>query len=118
MRRKRVYDPVADDDGLRVLVDRLWPRGVTAESARIDVWIKDIAPTDALRKWFAHGPRKWEEFRRRYLRELNTPVKKKLLEEFVQKACSGIVTLVYAAKDREHNNAVVLKSLINYMSES
>ena len=104
---KRVYEPASGQDGLRILVDRLWPRGLSKESARIDVWIKEVAPSDALRKWFSHDPKKWTEFKRKYGAELE---KKK---GFVSKIKSlerekKRITLVYAAKDTEHNNAVFL----------
>lgn len=107
---KRIYDPPSKDDGRRVLVDRLWPRGIKKENAMIDEWLKDIAPSDELRKWFSHEPSKWEEFKRRYREELKD--KKGLIERLRSEARRGRVTLLFAAKDREHNNAVVLKEVI------
>ena len=104
---KRVYEPPDKDDGRRILVDRLWPRGLTKEKASVDLWLKDIAPSTALRKWFGHDPSKWEEFKKRYLTELKDngePVR--LLKQEMEK---GVVTLVYGAKDEEHNEARVLQ---------
>lgn len=107
---KRVYESVEKDDGYRVLVDRLWPRGLTKEKAKVDLWIKDIAPTTELRKWFNHDPSKWNEFIKRYHEELkkNNEVVSKLVEHLKQ----GKVTLVYGAKDKVHNDAVVLKEYL------
>jgi len=105
-----VYDPVSPDDGKRILVDRLWPRGMKKEAARIDEWLKDIAPSDALRKWYAHDPGKWAEFRDRYRRELDKKIQP--LEHLREEAQQGKVTLLFAAKDTEHNNAVVLKNIL------
>lgn len=110
IRIKRVYDPPAADDGWRVLVDRLWPRGVVKDAAQIDEWLKVIAPSDELRKWFSHDPAKWEEFRCRYREELQR--EKALLERLSRKARQGTVTLLFAARDEEHNNAVVLRELL------
>jgi uncharacterized protein YeaO (DUF488 family) len=106
---KRVYEEPDRDDGTRILVDRLWPRGLTKEDARVDLWLKDVAPSTALRKWFAHDPGKWEEFRSRYLEELKR--NKELLSLLRQEAAKGTVTLVYGAKDQEHNEAVILQKL-------
>ena len=108
---KRIYDAPAPDDGRRVLVDRLWPRGIGKEEARLDDWLKEIAPSDALRKWFGHDPAKWEEFRARYRAELQSHGEQ--LAELRTAASEGTVTLLYAAKDAEHNNAVVLKELLD-----
>ena len=107
---KRVYDPVEPDDGFRVLVDRLWPRGLTKARVRADLWLKDIAPGTALRKWFGHDRSKWEEFRTRYLAELSgaPEVAERLLDE----AKTGRVTLLYAARDTECNHAVVLREYL------
>ena len=105
-----MYDPVSPDDGKRILVDRLWPRGMKKEAARIDEWLQDIAPSDALRKWFAHDPGKWAEFRDRYRRELDKKIQP--LEHLREEAQQGKVTLLFAAKDTEHNNAVVLKNIL------
>jgi uncharacterized protein YeaO (DUF488 family) len=107
---KRAYDEVSDDDGYRILVGRLWPRGVTKERAAIDLWLKDIAPSTELRKWFGHDPEKWEEFRRRYSKELEG--KQKDIEILNQKISEGPVTLIYSARDREHNTAAALKDYL------
>ncbi|HTN69255.1 MAG: DUF488 domain-containing protein [Bacteroidales bacterium] len=108
---KRVYEKPQVDDGIRILVDRLWPRGLTKEKARIDLWLKDIAPSTQLRKWFSHDPAKWTGFRKRYLEELERNKEESLLlREQLKK---GNVTLVYAAKDEEHNEALVLKDLFS-----
>jgi uncharacterized protein YeaO (DUF488 family) len=104
---KRAYDPSAKSDGHRILIDRIWPRGVTRDDLRIDAWLKDLAPSTALRKWFGHDPAKWDEFRTRYARELDQ--RSDLVEDLVDKARAGHVTLVFGAKDAEHNNAVALK---------
>jgi uncharacterized protein YeaO (DUF488 family) len=110
IRIKRVYDPVSPDDGRRILVDRLWPRGVKKEAARIDEWLKEIAPSDELRKWFSHDPAKWPEFRNRYRKELK--VNAQLLEHLREETKKGKVTLLFSAKDSEHNNAAVLKNIL------
>jgi uncharacterized protein YeaO (DUF488 family) len=108
---KRVYDDPAEEDGVRILVDRLWPRGLAKEKARIDIWLKDIAPSTELRKWFDHDPAKWNEFRQRYEEELRKDDKPALiLKEHLKK---GVVTLVYGAKDEDHNNAVVIKEFMS-----
>ena len=108
---KRVYEAPARDDGIRVLVDRLWPRGLTKLKADIDLWLKDIAPSTKLRKWFDHDPEKWNEFRKRYRAELKKNSEQvEILKKQLKK---GTVTLVYGAKDVEHNEALVLK---NYLS--
>lgn len=111
VRIKRIYDEPAAGDGKRILVDRLWPRGIAKEKARIDEWLKEIAPSDELRKWFGHDPAKWEEFRERYRRELEA--KAELLGGLRKLASEGTVTLLFAAKDEEHNNAVVLKEMLD-----
>ena len=108
---KRIYDPPVPDDGRRVLVDRLWPRGIAKDAARLDDWLKEIAPSDALRKWFGHDPAKWEEFRARYRTELQSHAE--ILATLRAAAKKGTITLLYAAKDEEHNNAVVLKELFD-----
>jgi len=107
---KRIYDPVSPDDGKRILIDRLWPRGIKKEDARIDEWLRDIAPSAQLRKWFSHEPSKWAEFKKRYREELKD--KRELIDRLRSEAENGTLTLLYAAKDREHNNAVVLKEVI------
>jgi uncharacterized protein YeaO (DUF488 family) len=109
-RIKRIYDSPGKDDGFRILVDRLWPRGLSKEKAKIDLWLKDIAPSDSLRKWFAHDPKKWPEFRRRYFKELSS--KKELLNEIYTRAREDDVTLLYSAKNKEFNNAEALKEYL------
>lgn len=104
---KRAYDEPSSDDGTRILVDRLWPRGVSKEDAALDDWNKEVAPSSDLRKWFDHDPEKWDEFCRRYNQELYE--KDDAVEPLREEAESGTLTLVYAAKDREHNHALVLK---------
>ncbi|MGD0884537.1 MAG: DUF488 domain-containing protein [Thermodesulfovibrionales bacterium] len=110
LRTKRIYDPVSAEDGRRILVDRLWPRGIKKENADIDEWLKEIAPSDELRKWFNHDPAKWQEFRKRYLGELKR--KSTMIERLRAEARKTRVTLLFAAKDMEHNNAVILKEAI------
>jgi uncharacterized protein YeaO (DUF488 family) len=107
---KRVYEEPDRADGARILVDRLWPRGLSKERARVDLWLKDIAPSTELRKWFSHDPNKWTEFQGRYCQELK--MKADLLDDLKKKVSKGRVTLLYAAKDEVHNEAVVLKSLL------
>jgi len=108
---KRVYDPPAKEDGYRILIDRLWPRGLTKERAKIDLWLKEIAPSNELRKWFNHDPEKWEEFKAKYEKELTN--KQNLLHEIKQlEKEKGIVTLLYSTKETEHNNAVALNGFL------
>ena len=104
---KRAYDPPAKSDGRRILVDRVWPRGIAKDDLQIDAWLKDLAPSTGLRKWFGHDPTKWDEFKKRYARELEQ--RPEALEGLVEKARAGHVTLVFGAKDTEHNNAVALR---------
>ena len=106
---KRAYEPPEETDGTRVLVDRLWPRGVAKSSAKIDLWLKDLAPSTGLRKWFGHEPEKWPEFQERYRVELKDNPALSQLKEQTRK---GDVTLVYAAKDELHNGALVLKKIL------
>jgi uncharacterized protein YeaO (DUF488 family) len=107
---KRVYDPATAQDGTRILVDRLWPRGVRKEDAAIDRWMKEIAPSSALRKWFGHDPERWEAFRERYIEELEEIPE--VVEELADEVRKGRVTLVFAAKDRVHVHARVLKEVL------
>jgi uncharacterized protein YeaO (DUF488 family) len=110
IRLKRAYEQPLPDDGTRVLVDRLWPRGIRKKDAAIDHWAKELSPSTALRKWFAHGPDRWEEFCRRYRMELNAhPEELDRLRELAKK---GAITLVFAAHDEVRNNAVVLRELL------
>ena len=107
---KRVYEEPGRADGTRILVDRLWPRGLSKERARVDLWLKDIAPSTELRKWFGHDPSKWSEFQVRYRHELKSEAD--LLDVLKEKAGKGPITLLYGAKDEVHNEAVVLRSLL------
>jgi len=109
---KRVYDEPEPSDGTRVLVDRLWPRGLSKERARVDVWLKEVAPSNELRKWFGHEPEKFAEFRRRYEAELASESGQEALAKLRDMARQGPVTLVFGAHDVEHNNAVVLRELL------
>ena len=110
LRIKRVYEPQARSDGRRILVDRLWPRGLSKKDAAVDEWIKDIAPSAELRRWFGHDPRRWPEFRRRYRQELRAHTD--LVRGLTARASRGNVTLVYGARDEQHNDAVVLAAAI------
>jgi uncharacterized protein YeaO (DUF488 family) len=108
---KRVYEAPSKSDGTRILVDRLWPRGLTKEKARVDLWLKEVAPSTELRKWFAHDPAKWPEFKARYKAELkHNTAQLALLKQAVVR---GPATLLYGAKDTEHNEAIVLQDLLN-----
>lgn len=107
---KRAYEPAAPTDGRRILVDRLWPRGLSKERVAIDDWMKDLAPSTELRRWFAHDPRKWPEFRRRYTRELRAH--SDLVSRLAALARRRRVTLVFGARDEQHNEAVVLAGVI------
>ncbi|HVA49881.1 MAG TPA: DUF488 family protein [Pirellulales bacterium] len=107
---KRAYDPASPDDGCRVLVERLWPRGVSKSRAAIDLWLKDVAPSTELRKWYGHDPDRWEEFRRRYWDELRSH--RDAVHELRGKDREGKVTLVYAAHDEEHSGALALKQFL------
>jgi uncharacterized protein YeaO (DUF488 family) len=110
VRAKRIYDPVDAEDGYRVLIDHVWPRGVSRERARLDDWARALAPSDELRKWFDHVPPRFAGFRTRYRDEL--AAHPELIDELRRRAASGRVTILYAARDREHNNAVVLAELL------
>lgn len=107
---KRVYQKPSRKDGLRILVDRLWPRGLTKERAAVKLWLKDVAPSTALRKWFGHDPAKWKQFQARYRKELRE--KQDALDLLKQNSEGRTVTLVYGARDQEHNEALVLKSVL------
>jgi uncharacterized protein YeaO (DUF488 family) len=111
IKTKRIYEPSTKEDGFRILVDRLWPRGISKDRAKIDLWLREIGPSDDLRKWFAHDPAKWEEFKRKYEAELRA--KGELANRIKQAEKDyGTVTLLYSAKDATHNQAVALSSLI------
>lgn len=109
---KRIYEPASAADGKRYLVDRLWPRGLSKEKAALDGWLKEVAPSDALRALFHHDPERWEEFGRRYREELAAPAAAARLEALRAEAGQGVVTLLFAAKDERRNNAVCLKSIL------
>jgi uncharacterized protein YeaO (DUF488 family) len=110
VRAKRIYDEAEPEDGYRNLIDHIWPRGVSKERARLDEWARELAPSDELRKWFNHVPARFVRFRSRYRRELLG--QSEHLEELRQRAATGPLTILYAARDREHNNAVVLVELL------
>lgn len=112
LRVRRVYEPPEPQDGFRVLVDRLWPRGLSKEAARVDLWARELAPSDRLRRWFGHDPLKWEEFRRRYREELSRSPARELVQQLAERARRGTVTLVFGARDEQHNNAVVLAEVL------
>lgn len=116
IKTKRVYDKYENSDGVRILVDRLWPRGIKKEEARIDEWLKDIAPSDSLRKWYSHDPEKWSEFKKKYYSELKD--KKEVLQNLMKKSEKDI-TLVYSSKELRYNNANALKEYLekNVFSE-
>jgi uncharacterized protein YeaO (DUF488 family) len=108
---KRIYEQAEEEDGFRILVDRLWPRGLSKKKAKVELWLKEIAPSGDLRKWFSHDPEKWEEFKKKYGQELlaKQPLLKEIRKMETQK---GKVTLLFSARDTEHNNAVVLKAIL------
>jgi len=108
---KRIYEPYSKEDGYRILVDRLWPRGFTKEKAALDLWLKEIAPSTELRKWFGHDPEKWKEFQKKYRIELKQ--NKEALDRLRDYIKKGKVTLLYGAKDEEHNEAQVIKDFIS-----
>ncbi|GBC72451.1 hypothetical protein HRbin03_00280 [archaeon HR03] len=116
IKTKRVYEPPSPEDGCRVLVDRLWPRGLGKNRAAVDVWLKEVAPSGSLRKWFGHKPERWEEFKRRFFMELSRqPDGVRKLLELEEK--HGTVSLLYSAKDTVHNNATALKEYIEQMKK-
>ena len=109
---KRIYEDPSDKDTVRYLVDRLWPRGISKDAANLEEWLKDIAPSDDLRKWYGHKENRWGEFRRRYKLELRTEEKQKILNDLAKKARRKTVILLFAAKDIERNNAAVLQEVL------
>ena len=113
---KRIYEPVSPEDGQRVLIDRLWPRGVSKADAHVDLWFKDIAPSTELRQWFGHDPARWEEVRRRYRAELQA--NPDAIARMRQLASEGKVTLLYAARDAAHNHALILLEFLNQPPEA
>lgn len=110
---KRAYERAGRGDGYRVLVDRLWPRGIKKEALPLDAWAKDVAPSPALRQWFGHDPARFQEFARRYHRELRAPAAAAVLADLARRAAHGTVTLVYGARDEVHNGAVVLRDALD-----
>jgi uncharacterized protein YeaO (DUF488 family) len=112
LKLKRVYEAPTKDDGFRILVERLWPRGLSKDRAAVDLWLKEVAPSPELRKWFAHDPAKWEEFRRRYEKELEKKTDE--IHLLLGKSRHGTVTLVYAAHDQEHNSALILQQHLEH----
>ncbi len=108
---KRIYDPASRDDGKRIYIDRLWPRGMKKEEVKIDEWLKEISPSDSLRKWFGHDPSKYAEFKRRYTKELERH--SEIVERIKKEAKKETVTLLFSAKDVEHNNATAMKELLD-----
>ncbi len=112
IRIRRVYDEPGPDEGYRVLIDRIWPRGIRKDEAHIDLWARELAVSDALRRWFGHDPAKWEAFRARYRAELLAPERRDALEALVARARAGPLTILYGARDTQHNNAVVLAEVL------
>ncbi len=112
LKLKRIYDSAGPEDGKRYLVDRIWPRGVSKAKARLDGWLKDLAPSARLRDWFNHKPERWDEFQRRYREELSSIEREEMVRTLRQESRTERVTLLFAAKDVEHNNAVVLKAFL------
>jgi uncharacterized protein YeaO (DUF488 family) len=110
---KRVYDQPTPDDGPRVLVDRLWPRGLSKERAQLDHWLRDVAPSDGLRRWYGHDPAKWDEFRQRYEAELSAGAAAAALDRLRELARQGRLTLVFGARDATHSNAAVLRDVLS-----
>jgi uncharacterized protein YeaO (DUF488 family) len=111
---KRAYEPANASDGYRVLIDRLWPRGISKAKARLDAWEKDVAPSADLRKWYGHDPAKWREFQSRYRRELRAPAAKTVLDNLVRRAKRGRVTLVYASHDSEISDVAVIEQKLRH----
>ena len=111
---KRVFEKASRDDGIRILVDRLWPRGMSKKDALLDLWLKDVAPSNELRKWFNHEPEKWEEFKSRYFSELDK--KPDLVSKLKKYAGEGTLTLLFSAKETKFNNAIVLKEYLDKKS--
>jgi len=114
VRLKRAYEPPAKSDGHRYLVDRIWPRGVSRDEAELEDWLKEIAPSNELRKWFDHDPERWAEFRRRYMSELKQH--RDELRELARQAADIRITLVYGARDQEHNQAIVIRQYLKMLT--
>ena len=117
IRIKRVYEPPAPEDGVRILVDRLWPRGMKKTEAAVQLWLKSVAPSDELRTWYGHDPARWPEFREKYLAELREPEKQEEVKKIMRLAAKQPVTLLFAARDERKNNAVVLKEFLESLAE-
>ncbi len=115
VRIKRVYEPAARADGTRILVDRVWPRGISKDGVKAVKWMRELGPSDALRKFFGHDPAKWAEFRKRYRAELKRAEPRAMLEELKRIAAGGTLTLVYSARDERHNQAAVIKEVLDSM---
>jgi uncharacterized protein YeaO (DUF488 family) len=113
IRLKRIYDQPSEKDGIRILVDRLWPRGLSKQTAKFDMWLKEVAPSDDLRKWYSHDPDKWEGFKERYFKQLDE--KKESVYQIIERAENNDVTLLYSANDEKFNNAVALNEYIGYI---
>jgi uncharacterized protein YeaO (DUF488 family) len=114
IRIKRIYEEYSPDDGFRILIDRLWPRGVSKDDAHVDLWFKEIAPTDHLRKWFLHDPKKWNTFKKKYIEELKN--NKSLIDKIKNfEKEHKIITLVFSAKDEQHNNAIALGEVLHIL---
>ena len=110
IKTKRIYEPPSTEDGFRILVDRLWPRGLSKEKAKVDLWLKEIAPSNQLRKWYGHAPEKWPEFKKRYFKEIEG--NEEGWDLIVKKAKEGIVTFLFSSKEEKLNNATALKELV------
>jgi uncharacterized protein YeaO (DUF488 family) len=115
VRTKRIYEPASAEDGVRVLVDRVWPRGITKKDAKLDVWMRDIGPSTDLRKWFGHRPERWLEFKKRYAHELDRNTD--LVAQLLALTGRGPVTLLYSARDIEHNNAEALREYLGSLAK-
>ncbi len=107
---RRIYEAPSDEDGFRILVDRLWPRGLSKEKAKVDLWLKEVAPSNELRKWYAHDPKKWNQFKDAYFKELRE--RKEIVNLLIEKTRRGNVTLLYSSKEEKLNNAVALKEYL------
>ena len=112
VRVRRAYDPPLPEDGRRVLVDRLWPRGIKKEKLFLNAWLKELAPSDELRRWFSHDPTRWQEFQQRYRQELRGPRQQQLIDELADQASRRNVTLIYSSREERYNNAIALRDII------
>ena len=116
IRVRRAYDPPLPEDGRRVLVERLWPRGMKKEKLFLNAWLKELAPSDDLRRWFSHDPARWEEFQQRYRQELRGPRQQQLIDELAEQASRRNVTLIYSSREERFNNANALRQIIEERS--